>query len=148
MIWAWVVGLIVAVSCIGLLLSARLASRRPDLARVGIEGEYLVVRLPWPAALAAFRRKLRFERDAIKRVAAIDRGNLPRLGLRLRGTGTRNLQAGRFTTTNQTGLIFCLVGCAHRFLQINFDRGDIRYLVVQVSDPDSVAAELLKASRS
>jgi hypothetical protein len=49
---------------------------RPDLARVGIEGRYLVVRIPWPIALAAFRRKLQFDRDAITRVAAIDPDSL------------------------------------------------------------------------
>ncbi|MDQ2813864.1 MAG: hypothetical protein M3Z75_18845 [Actinomycetota bacterium] len=117
------------------------------MARIGIEGGYLVVRLPWMATLVAFRRKLRFEQAAIKRVAAVDRSDLPRLGLRLRGTGTPHLQAGRFATTNQTGLIFCLMGRAKRFLRVDFDRGDIRYLVVQVSDPDSLAAELSRASR-
>ncbi len=108
-----------------------------------------MVRIPWPVALAAFRRKLRFERDAITRVAAIDRSDLPELGLRLLGTGMPNLQAGKFTTTNQTGLISLrLIGRASRFLQVNIGRGNIRYLVVQVSDPDSLAAELLKASQS
>jgi hypothetical protein len=147
MIWAGIFGLVVVASVAGLLFSARLVSRRPDLARVGIEGGYLVVRLPWMATLVAFRRKLRFEQAAIKRVTAADRSDLPQLGLRLGGTGTPNLQAGRFATTNQTGLIFCLIGRAQRFLQIDFDRGDIRYLVVQVSDPDSLATELLRASR-
>jgi hypothetical protein len=85
---------------------------------------------------------------AITRVPGIDRSDLPELGLRLLGTGMPNLQAGKFTTTNETGLIFCLIGRAPRFLQVNIGRGDIRYLVVQVSDPDSLAAELLKASQS
>ena len=56
MIWGGIFGLVVVVSGSGLLLSARLLSRRPDLARVGIEGGYLVVRLPWMATLAAFGR--------------------------------------------------------------------------------------------
>jgi len=142
MTWVLIIGAVIAGMCLGLLLSGWFLSGRPDLVRIGIEGEYLVVHPLAMAKVFAFRGKLRFERTAIRSVKAVDRDDYPPLGLRLAGTGLPYLLAGRFTTTNQTGLVFCLAGRARRFIQIDLDRGNIRYLVIQVRDPDSLAAEL------
>ncbi|MFY9932609.1 MAG: hypothetical protein WAK82_31875 [Streptosporangiaceae bacterium] len=102
MISAVLLGVVVLALAAGLMLSARLVSRRPDLAQVAVEGAYLAVR--------------------------------PR--------GTKNLQAGMFATDNQTGIVFMLVGRGQRFLRVDLGSGKIRYLVIQVSDPDQAAAEL------
>lgn len=47
-----------------------------------------------------------------------------------------------FATDNQTGIVFMLVGRGQRFLRVDLGSGKIRYLVIQVSDPDQAAAEL------
>ncbi len=147
MIWAVLLGVVVLALAAGLMLSARLVSRRPVLAQVAVEGAYLAVRPRGMIKILAFRGKLLLDRTAIRHVAVIDRTGIPRLGMRLHGTGTKNLQAGKFATDNQTGIVFMLVGCGQRFLRVDLGSGKIRYLVIQVSDPDQAAAELTAASR-
>jgi hypothetical protein len=142
-IWAVAFGVAVVVLAAVLLLVAWLTGRQPDLAEVAIVGEHLVVRPRGLAKISAFRRKLVFERTAIRHVAVVDRTGIPRLGLKLRGTGTPNLQAGMFASDNQTGVVFLLVGRGQRLLRIDLARGQIRYLVLQVADPDQTAATLM-----
>ena len=131
----------------GLLLSGWVLGGRPDLARVSIEGDQLVIRRRGMVRILAFHRSLRLDRTAIRHVAVIDRAGIPPLGLRIRASGMPGLQAGMFSSDNQTGIVFMLAGRAHKFLRVDLGRGKIRYLVVQVADPDSLAAELLPGGR-
>jgi hypothetical protein len=128
-------GIIALVLILGLLISGWLVSRRLELARVDIGNDYVIVRPLGLAKVAAFRRKLCFDRAAIRRAEAGSRSGLPVPGLRLRGTGMKNLQAGILASTNRTGIIFCLTGRAEKFLRVNFGRGKIRYLALQVKNP-------------
>jgi hypothetical protein len=142
MIWLLSYGILVLVLCLGLLFSGWLVSRRLELARVDIEDGYIVVRPLGLAKVLAFRRKLCFDQTSIRRAEAVSRSGLPGLGLRLRGTGMKNLQAGNFASTNQTGIIFCLIGRADKFLRIDLGRGKIRYAALQVKNPEILAARL------
>jgi hypothetical protein len=145
--WVAVFGCAVAALALGLLFSGWVLGGRPDLARVSIEGDRLMVRPRGMARLMAFHRSLRLDRTAIRQVAVIDRGGIPALGLRIRATGMPGLQAGMFSSSNQTGIVFMLVGRADKLVRIDLSLGKIRYLVVQVADPDSLAAQLLAGCR-
>lgn len=131
----------------GLLFSGWVLGGRPDLAMVSIEEDRLMIRPRDMARILAFHRSLRLDRTAIRHVAVIDRGGIPALGLRIRGTGMPGLQAGMFSSSNQTGIVFMLVGRAQKLVRIDLGRGKIRYLVVQVADPDSLAAQVRASSQ-
>lgn len=51
---------------------------RPDLARVGIEGDRLMIRPRGMARILAFHHSLRLDRTAIRQVKVIDRGGICR----------------------------------------------------------------------
>jgi|SRR5450755_1583947 hypothetical protein len=126
-----------------LLLAGWLVSSRPDLARIRVEGGQVVIRPAGMVRVLAFRRVVRLDQSAIRQATAISRNELPAPRLRLLGTGMPGLQAGMFTTTGDKGICFLLVGRAQRFLRIDTDRGNVRLAVIQVRDPDLLAATLL-----
>jgi hypothetical protein len=147
MIVGSVIGAIAVALAAGLLIAGWRAGYRPDLARVSTDGEQVVVRPVGIARILAFRRELRLDGPAIRQVRAIGRDALPDPQLRLVGTGMPGLQAGTFTSSHD-GICFLLVGRAERFLRIDTDRGKVRCTVVQVRDPDLLAASLPRAGRS
>ena len=73
MIWALSYGIIALVLILGLLISGWLVSRRLELARVDIGDDYVIVRPLGLAKVTAFRRKLYFDRTAIRRAEAVSR---------------------------------------------------------------------------
>jgi hypothetical protein len=141
-----VIGSVVVVFAAGLLIAGWRPGYRPDLARVLVDGEQVVVRPIGMARILAFRRELRVDGPAIRQVRAIGRDALPDPQLRLVGTGMPGLQAGTFTSSHD-GICFLLVGRAERFLRIDTDRGKIRCTVVQVRDPDLLVASFRGVGR-
>jgi hypothetical protein len=102
--------------------------------------DQVVIRPVGVVGILAFRRELALDRRAIERVNAIGRDDLPDLKVRLLGTGMPGLQAGLFA--NGHGCCFVLLGRADRFLRIDTGSGTIRCTVIQVRDPDLLAATL------
>jgi hypothetical protein len=139
MIIGAVIGAAVFVLAAGLLVAGWRAGYRPDLARVLIDGEQVVVRPIGMARVLAFRRELRLDQSAVRHVTAIGRDRMPDAQLRLLGTGMPGLLAGMFTSSHD-GVCFLLVGRAQRLLRIDTDRGRVRCTVIQVRDPDGLAA--------
>jgi hypothetical protein len=136
-----IIGSAVVLLAAGLLGAGWWLSYRPDLARVLTSGDQVVVRPIGVARLLAFRREFRLDRPAIQHVAAIGRDGLPHFGVRLLGTGMPGLLAGMFTSTRD-GRCFALVGRGDRFLRIDTGSGTVRCTVLQVRDPDLLAATL------
>lgn len=89
----------------------------------------------------AFKNELRLDRRAIRRALVVNRSELPSRGLRTLGTGMPGLAAGRYRS-GKSGGSFWLAGRAPRLLLIDMDNGPLDSVVLQVRDPDQLAAQL------
>jgi hypothetical protein len=124
-----------------LLLLAGAASRPPDLSIAATEAGVRVVPGRWDRLLAC-RRALDLPWGDIIGIAAYPAVDVPREGLRLPGASAPGIRAGSFGTGPDRD--FWDVRRGHRLLVIALRPGsEYRRLVLEVPDPDSVAADLL-----
>lgn len=138
--------LVVVVLPLTLIMVGRQLAERPDLAQVTIvNDEVNIVPLGLMRRLA-FNSGFQLDRRAIRRAVAVQRSELPSRGVRTFGTGMPGLSAGRYRS-GKSGSSFWLVGVAPRLLLIDMENGPLDYVVLQVRDPDQLAAQLHESVR-
>lgn len=113
---------------------------QPELARVRVTGGEIRIVPRGVLRLLSFRRELVLDRLALRRAAVVTCASLPPAGLRSPGLAIPGLRAGTYECPEATS--YWLVGRAARVLRLDFADGPIGYVVVQVRDPDGLAALL------
>lgn len=129
----------------GLVLPAAVAGGwwlggRPELAHVTMTGDTVRIVPLGILRLLSFRSELVLERCGLgaARVAAC--AELPAAGLRSPALAVPGLRAGTYRCPEATS--YWLVGRAHRVVRLDVPGGPVDYVVLQVRDPEALAARL------
>lgn len=117
---------------------------RPELATVTVAGETVRIVPRGLLRLLSFRPALLVASGQLREVSAISCAELPPAGLRSPALAVPGLRAGTYRRPEATS--YWLVGRAARVVRIDLADGPVDYVVIQVRDPDALAA-LLGAGR-
>jgi len=113
---------------------------RADLARVTLTGDSVRI-VPWGVLrLLSFRRELVLDLSQVASVSVALCAELPPAGLRSPGLAVPGLRAGTYRCPEATS--YWLVGRAARAVRIDAAGGPVDYVLLQVRDPEALAARL------
>lgn len=130
---------------VGLVLPACVAGGwwlggQPDLARVTVTGEAVRIVPRGVLRLLSFRRELVLARSQLRQVTVAACADLPPGGLRSPGLAVPGLRAGTYRGPDSVS--YWLVGRAARVVRIDVAGGPVDYVLIQVRDPEALAALL------
>jgi hypothetical protein len=130
---------------VGLVLPASVAGGwwlggQPDLARVTMTGEAVRIVPRGVLRLLSFRRELVLARSQLRQVTVAAVADLPPGGLRSPGLAVPGLRAGTYRAPDSVS--YWLVGRASRVVRIDVAGGPVDYVLIQVRDPEALAALL------
>jgi hypothetical protein len=113
---------------------------RAELAHVTLTGDSVRIVPRGVLRVLSFRRELVLELARVASASVVTCAELPPAGLRSPGLAVPGLRAGTYRCPEATS--YWLVGRAARVVRIDLAGGPVNYLVLQVRDPDAVAARL------
>lgn len=126
--------LVLVALILAVLLYGGLAARRPELARLWVEGDELVAAPVGVLKLLALAVAVRVPLEHVVAISRVDRPqDRYRPGVRMPGTWLPGLLAGSFQ--GQEGRSFWVVGRGETSLRIDLQGARLSYLVVDVADP-------------
>lgn len=129
----------------GLVLPALVAGgwwlgARPDLAHIEAAGDVIRIVPRGVLRWLSFRPALVLRQEWVRGAGAVACAELPPAGLRSPGLAVPGLRAGTYRCPEATS--YWLVGRAPRVLRLDLAGGPLDYVVLQVRDPDGLAAQL------
>ena len=111
-----------------------------ELAHVTLAGNTVRI-VPWGVLrLLSFRRELVLDLAQVTAVSVAVCAELPPAGLRSPGLAVPGLRAGTYRCPEATS--YWLVGRSARVVRIDLDGGPVDYALLQVRDPEGLAARL------
>ncbi len=111
-----------------------------DLAHVTLTGNSVRIVPRGVLRLLSFRRELVLDLAGVTGVSVATCAELPPAGLRSPGLAVPGLRAGTYRCPEATS--YWLVGRSARVVRIDLAGGPLDYVLVQVRDPDVLAARL------
>lgn len=129
----------------GLMLPASVAGGwwlggRPDLARVTTAGDSIRIEPRGVLRLLSFRPGLVLASGHLRQVSVVTCADLPPAGLRSPALAVPGLRAGTWRCPEATS--YWLVGRAPRVVRVDLADAPVDYVVIQVREPDTLAALL------
>ena len=113
---------------------------RGDLARVSLTGDSVRIVPRGVLRVLSFRRELVLRQEWVRRVSVAVCAELPPAGLRSPGLAVPGLRAGTYRCPEAAS--YWLVGRSARVVRIDLDGGPVDYVLLQVRDPEGLAARL------
>jgi len=125
---------------LGVVLHGVALAKSGDLAEISVSEREILIRPRGVFKFLSLRWSLRLPSEAVSRVSVVLPGGVRAPGLRYGAVFFPGLTAGTYMAPDGTS--YWLTGQPQPALEITLNEGPLSYVVVQVADPEAVAARI------